>query len=139
LLTNVWQLLNSSCRLGKLEPNACGVDQHRKMLVESLSRISEDRNRVNNSLLARTELIFVKLAAGVPNREGAGPLLIELRDAIREARGLIAYLYAYDTERTRDYSTAISVEQVKQMIASISGRKILFFDTCGPSDAPAAR
>jgi hypothetical protein len=47
--------------------------------------------RLNNSHHARTELIFIKLARQAPDRKAVGPLLLELRDAIREARGLISY------------------------------------------------
>jgi hypothetical protein len=91
LLTNLWQLLSSSCRFGKLDPNECRLDQHMQALSDSLSRIAQDRSRTNNSLHARTELIFMNLAARAPNRDGVGPLLTGLRDAIREARGLISY------------------------------------------------
>ncbi len=36
-------------------------------------------------------MIFIKLATQAPESEALGPLLLELRDAIREARGLISY------------------------------------------------
>jgi hypothetical protein len=91
LLTNLWQLLNSSCRLGHLDPNVCELGRHTQVLIDSLSQIAHDPNRINNSLHARTELIFIELAKSAATGDGAGPLLIELRDAIREARGLIAY------------------------------------------------
>jgi hypothetical protein len=91
LLINLWQLFNSSCRLGRLDPNECQLDQHTQALIDSLSQMAQDRNRVNNSLQARTELILINLATKTPDRESVGPLLIELRNAIREALGLIAY------------------------------------------------
>ncbi len=90
-LVNLWQLLNSSCRSGRLDPSECQLEQHTQVLIDSLEGLGQERNRVNNSHHARTELIFIKLARQVPESEAVGPLLLELRDAIREARGLISY------------------------------------------------
>jgi hypothetical protein len=90
-LVNLWQLLNSSCRSGRLDPSQCQLEQHTQALIDSLEALGQERNRVNNSHHARTELIFIKLARQAPDSEAVGPLLLELRDAIREARGLISY------------------------------------------------
>ena len=90
-LVNLWQLLNSSCRSGRLDPSEYQFDQHTQALIDSLEKLGQERNRVNNSHHARTELIFIKLARQASDSEAVGPLLLELRDAIREARGLISY------------------------------------------------
>lgn len=90
-LVNLWQLLNSSCRSGRLDPSECQLEQHTQALIDSLEALGKERNRANNSHHARTELIFIKLARQAPDSEAVGPLLLDLRDAIREARGLISY------------------------------------------------
>jgi len=90
-LVNIWQLLNSSCRSGRLDPGECQLEQHTQVLINSLEALQQERTRVNNSHHARTELIFIKLARQATRSEDIGPLLLELRDAIREARGLISY------------------------------------------------
>jgi hypothetical protein len=90
-LVNLWQLLSSSCRSGRLDPSECQLEQHTQALIDSLEALGQERNRVNNSHHARTELIFIKLARQAPDSKAVGPLLLELRDAIREARGLISY------------------------------------------------
>lgn len=90
-LVNLWQLLNSSCRSGRLDPSECQLEQHTQVLIDSLEALGQEQNRVNNSHHARTELIFIKLARQALGGEAVGPLLLELRDAIRRARGLISY------------------------------------------------
>lgn len=90
-LVNLWQLLNSSCRSERLDSGKCQLEQHTESLINHLESLGQDQSRVNNSHQARTELIFIKLARQVPESDAVGPLLLELRDAIRKARGLISF------------------------------------------------
>ena len=90
-LVNLWQILNSSCRAGRLDPAECLLEHHTHSLVKCLEAMTREQDRVNNSHQARTELIFIQLARQASDSDAVGPLLIELRDAIRKARGLISF------------------------------------------------
>jgi hypothetical protein len=91
MLTNIWQLLHSSCTRGELDPQECDLEQHTLHLTNALTELANDKERKNKSLQARTELTFMRLALQASKGEDIRPSLKELRAIIREAKGMISY------------------------------------------------
>ena len=91
MLTNLWQLLHSSCTRGRLAPQKCDLEQHTLHLINALTELANDKARKNKSLQARTELTLMRLALQASKGEDIRSLLKDLRAIIREARGMISY------------------------------------------------
>jgi len=91
LLTNLWQLLHSSCARGMLDSHKCELDNRTRLLVEALKELVNDKTRRNRALHAKTELCLINLALRAAKKENLSFQLRELRTIIKEAKGMISY------------------------------------------------
>jgi hypothetical protein len=89
LAVNLWQLLYSACSAGQIDKTASRLDDRRRGLDAALSKLSQDLERPNNALSARTHLAFLEMLA-VPKAE-AGPVIKKLILIASESEGLIDY------------------------------------------------
>jgi hypothetical protein len=81
---NLWTCLLSANRRGALSPEVAQLEARGKELEESLLSVQRLDTGSTNSLFARTQLVFLRLAQRLPN----GPtddLLVELREVVRLA------------------------------------------------------
>lgn len=89
LAVNLWQLLYSACSSGQIDKIASGLENRNQKLVSSLSRLSQDLERPNNALSARTHLAFLEMLT-VP-KDDAGPVIKKLIRIASESEGLLDY------------------------------------------------
>ena len=91
LLTNIWTLLTASVRTHGVDAVAARFDSRTATLRAELERLGSDKERVNNALWARTNLLLMRLQEIPRDADVASKLLIELKPIVAQADGLISY------------------------------------------------
>ena len=91
LLGNLWSVLYTCCRLGKLDPAAIDLQQRTSTLTSSLDRLAADTSRPNNRLWARTQLLLKKIIVADNEADKIPGLLAEFKGIVKSAEGLLAY------------------------------------------------
>jgi hypothetical protein len=91
LLTNLWQILRSCCRTGKLDSTECQLFERTAALTKALNVVAADRTRPNNSLWAKTLLVLMKMPELAEGSCTLASIMAELGSVIEQAQGLIAY------------------------------------------------
>ena len=91
LLTNLWQILRSCCRTGKLDSTECQLFERTAALTKALNVVAADRTRPNNSLWAKTLLVLMKMPELAEGSRTLASIMAELGSVIEQAQGLIAY------------------------------------------------
>lgn len=91
LLANIWSLLASCVRIHGVNPAVAHFDSRTDTLRAELERLAADRQRLNNSLWARTKLLLVDLQRTIADQKDSSALLAELRSLLSETEHLISY------------------------------------------------
>jgi hypothetical protein len=89
LAGNLWRLLYSACSTGHIDGTASGLKDRRQRLDVALSRLSQDVERPNNALSARTDLAFLEMLT--VQKDKAGPVIKQLIKIASESEGLLDY------------------------------------------------
>lgn len=91
LLSNLWSILHTSIRWGKLNAEAAKLDARTVNLRAELERLATDRQRPNNALLARTSNLLMDLTEARGKGESLGKVLLSLKEALVASQGLAEF------------------------------------------------
>jgi hypothetical protein len=127
LLANIWSLLASCVRIHGVDPAVAEFDSRTATLRAELGRLAADRERVNNSLWARTKLLLVDLQSTVADQKDSSGLLAELKSVVLEAENLVSYpieTVANIVEELGDaFGSSLEYDDLFETIATIMRRR----------------
>ncbi len=91
LLTNVWQILTTSVRAGKLTEDTADHGARTTRLRKELQRLASDSSRPNSALQARTDLLLVDLEGAASEGRDIDQILAGLQEVLQESENLASY------------------------------------------------
>jgi hypothetical protein len=91
LLTNVWTLLTSCVKTHGIDASVAKLDARTAILRAELERLASDKERLNNALWAKTNLILMRLQEAATDAQTASALLRELKPIVAQSEVLISY------------------------------------------------
>jgi tetratricopeptide (TPR) repeat protein len=90
-LANLWQLLHTAVKRGKLSAEEADIQPRTERLVDELERLSKDVSRPSTALQAETSALEVKLSLAGAAGDPVDPILRSLRDVVSRSEGLVGY------------------------------------------------
>lgn len=124
LLGNVWTLLISSLRQGRINKRRSRLDARTRTLKSELDRLVADTPRRNNVLSARTNRLFIELTEAQGDQERLDSVFKELNNTILQAQGLIAYPVEAFSRIVRDlgdvFSDSSAFDELLETIATVT-------------------
>jgi hypothetical protein len=91
LLANIWSLLLSCVQIHGVDPALAEFDSRSHTLRAELERLATNRERLNNSLWARTKLLLMDLQRTVAAQKDSSGLLAQLKTLLLETENLVSY------------------------------------------------
>ncbi|MFZ5451590.1 MAG: hypothetical protein ACOZF2_06940 [Thermodesulfobacteriota bacterium] len=91
LLTNLWQLLNATTKMGLIDPIEAKITERTEALKAELDRLAKDETRPSNALTARTNRVLMELYDAVNNYERFEGVIFEIREIIKLGDGCINF------------------------------------------------
>ena len=89
LLSNLWKVLFTVVRAGRLDPAFAQVDARAKTLIAELERLAGEQNRPSSALHARSIQLVMEILMRAP--EGIDECLGKLRSVVLESKGLVGF------------------------------------------------
>lgn len=91
LLANIWSLLAVTVRDHGFDALAAELESRTHSLRAELERLAADKERLNNALWARTNLLLMELQERPTDAGAASRLFTELKPIVAQVEGLISY------------------------------------------------
>ncbi len=89
LLSNLWKVLLTMVRTGRLDPTVADLDARSQILIGELERLSGEQDRPSSALHARSLQLLMQLLLAGP--DGIDKCLEGLRSVILQSQGLVGF------------------------------------------------
>lgn len=127
LLANLWIVLHTTVRHGKLDLEAAKLDGRTIKLRVELERLASAKGRPNNALLARTEILLMDLNEARIGGKPLGSVFADLRGVLVESQGLAEFPVDSITQIIRELGEFLDesaeYDELFEVVVSLTERR----------------
>jgi hypothetical protein len=138
LLQNLWQLLYTVVRNGKIDRTECQLDEHTAVLRSELDRVQKHENRPSTTLQAKARQLLIQLTESYGDKANLKRVFRDFRSIFNKSQGLLDFpvknfidilmelgdLLPDDPEFDKLYESVLEVTRERENRA-VSGRMLL--------------
>jgi hypothetical protein len=124
-LVNLWILLFSAVMLGQLDATQAQLKKRKSTLEAEFNRLAANKERPNNAILARIELLLMNLHESLGKESNVDSILDDLSNVIRTAQDYLDFPFESLSEIIQALCELLpdnkKIEQVFESIVNITG------------------